>query len=126
MRDRMQAGDMVLFYHSGKRPSVVGTATVIREAYPDDTAWDPESRHFDPKSTPEKPLWYKVDVRLDRIFETPIYLDELKAIPELSGMMLLRKGNRLSVQPVSPREFQVILSRAAQSNPTTRSKRRSS
>ncbi len=112
LRDSIKEGDAVLFYHSRKNPSVVGIARVIRAGYPDHTAWDPSSRHHDPRSTPEKPIWYMVDIRLEEIFEDPIPLASLRNIPELKDMLLLRKGSRLSVQPVTPQEYSVILSLA--------------
>jgi predicted RNA-binding protein with PUA-like domain len=108
----MRPGDRALFYHSGKNPSVVGTVRVARAGYPDHTAWDAESGHHDPRSTPEAPVWYMVDIRLDEVFEEPLTLASLKAIPDLKDMVLLRKGSRLSVQPVTPREFEVVLSLA--------------
>ncbi len=111
LRDSFQVGDEAFFYHSGKDPAIVGVVTVVRCGYPDHTAWDPRSKHFDPRSTPEAPVWFMVDVRLKEVFETPLPLAELRKMPELRNMMLLRKGVRLSVQPVSPEEFQAVLSR---------------
>lgn len=122
IRDRMRNGDEVLFYHSGARPAVVGTARVVREACPDHTAWDPASSSFDPRSTAENPVWYMVDVRFEQEFPRPLSLAELKTLPELQGMMLLRKGNRLSVQPVSRVEYRVITSRALYSKRGTKRK----
>jgi len=112
LRDSIKEGDAVLFYHSRQKPSVVGIARVTRAGYPDHTAWDPSSRHHDPRSTPEKPIWYMVDIRLEEIFEDPVPLASLRNIPELKDMLLLRKGSRLSVQPVTPQEYSVILSLA--------------
>ncbi len=109
MRDDMKKGDRVLFYHSGKSPAVVGLATVVREGYPDHTAWDPESDHPDPKSTPDNPIWYMVDVRFDRKFDSPIPLSALRKEPVLTDMMLLKRGMRLSVQPVSRKAFDHIV-----------------
>ena len=109
MRDDMQVGDRVLFYHSGVKPSVVGTASVVKTGYPDPTARDPDSEHFDPKSTPEKPVWFMVDIRFDTKFPEPIPLAELRQVPGLENMMLLKKGMRLSIQPVTPEEFKIIL-----------------
>ena len=110
MRDRMKRGDRVLFHHSGgEPPAVAGTAVVVREAYPDPTAWDPADQHYDPKSSPDNPIWQMVDIRLDSIFAEPLSLAELRALPELKNMELLRKGSRLSVQPVSKLEFDAIL-----------------
>ncbi len=110
LRDEIQEGDRVLFYHSGRKPSVVGTARVVRKGYPDHTAWDPQSGHFDPKSTPDNPIWYMVDIRFESKFETPIPLAALRRFPELAEMLLLKKGMRLSIQPVTRSEFEFIAS----------------
>lgn len=109
MRDEMRVGDEVLFYHSNVDPSVVGTAVVVKAGYPDHTAWDPRSKYYDPRSTPENPSWYMVDIRLREKFESPIPLAELRAVPELADMLLLKRGMRLSVQPVRPDEYRVIV-----------------
>ena len=109
----MQRGDQVLFYHSNADPpSIVGIAEVVREAYPDQTAFDPKDSHYDPKSTRAKPVWDMVDIRLRRIFASPIPLDRLRDESRLRRMELLRKGSRLSVQPVRPEEWALILSLA--------------
>ena len=109
IRDDIKVGDGVLFYHSSSTPlGVVGSAQVVREAYPDHTAWDPSSEHPDPKSTPEKPLWYMVDIKHVRTFKEPLTLEELRTIPQLQEMVLLQKGSRLSVHPVAPKEFALI------------------
>ena len=108
LRDEIKEGDGVLFYHSSSKPmSVVGTATVVRKSYPDFTAWDPASEHPDPKSTPENPIWYMVDIQAVERFSTPVTLEEMRTVPQLTGMMLLRQG-RLSVQPVSEGEWETI------------------
>jgi len=110
MRDEMKKGDKVFFYHSNcKEPGIVGIAEVAREGYPDFTAWDPESKYHDPKSTPDNPRWYMVDLRFKRKLKRPITLREMKNHPELADMPLLRKGNRLSVMPVSKAEWDFIL-----------------
>jgi len=110
MRDDMRVGDRVLFYHSNaKPPGVVGTATIASEPYPDHTAWDPNSNYFDPRSTPEKPVWMMVDVRFESEFPALISLDQLRDVTGLEDMVLLRKGSRLSIQPVSKSEFEIIL-----------------
>jgi predicted RNA-binding protein with PUA-like domain len=109
MRDDMQPGDEVLFYHSGKKPAVVGTARVVTNGYPDHTAWDPLGEHFDPKSTPEKPIWYMVDIRFETKFFDPLPLSTLRRQPELESMLLLKRGMRLSVMPVAAKEFAFIL-----------------
>jgi predicted RNA-binding protein with PUA-like domain len=85
MRDDMQVGDGVLFYHSGKKPEVVGTARVVRTGYPDHTAQDPKNSHFDPKSTPENPIWYMVDVKFESEFKAPIPLKALRDVAALKG-----------------------------------------
>ena len=106
----MNKGDQVLFYHSNADPpAVMGIAEVVKEAYPDDTAFDRKDTHYDPKSTPAKPLWDMVDIRLVRIFPRPVGLDRLRQEPGLKRMELLRRGSRLSVQPVRPEEWQIVL-----------------
>jgi predicted RNA-binding protein with PUA-like domain len=110
MRDEMSVGDRVLFYHSSTaQPAIVGTATIARTAYPDPTAWDPNDSHYDPGSTHEEPRWFMVDIRLERIFPEVLPLEKLRGIAALKEMELLRKGSRLSVQPVRKGEFEAIL-----------------
>lgn len=109
MRDDMQRDDPVLFYHSGKDPAVVGTARIVRTGYPDPTAWNPQSKHFDSSSTPDKPVWFMVDIQLEKEFSRPVPLADLRKVPELKTMTLLRKGNRLSVMPVTAKEFHTIV-----------------
>ena len=104
----MRVGDRGFFYHSGADPAIIGLVRVVREAYPDHTAQDPENSHFDPRATPEKPIWEMVDVQLERAFPHPLRRRELAAFPELAGMELMRRGSRLSVQPVSPEAFAFI------------------
>ena len=108
----MKEGDLGFFYHSGKKPEIVAVVRVAREAYPDHTAQDPKNRHFDEKATPEDPRWYMVDVKLECILVRPIPLEELRKEPELEGMELLRRGSRLSVQPVEERFFRHIMDMA--------------
>jgi predicted RNA-binding protein with PUA-like domain len=97
----MKAGDMVLFYHSSTEPKgVVGVARVVREAYPDHTQFDPKSDHYDPKSKPDAPRWSMVDVEFVEKLGTTVTLDAMKADPKLAGMLVTRRGMRLSVQPV--------------------------
>lgn len=111
MRDKMKVGDLIFFYHSNcKPPGIVGIAEVASEAYPDHTAFDPTSDHPDPDSTPDNPRWYMVDVKFKEKFPKIISLDHLKQHPELEGMQLLRKGNRLSVMPVGKKEWDFITS----------------
>ncbi len=109
LRDEVQEGDGVLFYHSNAKPmAVVGTATVVRGGYPDHTAWDPGSEHPDPKSTPEKPLWFMVDIKAEQRFAHPVTMEQLRRTPGLEQMTLLRQG-RLSVQPVTAEEWESVL-----------------
>jgi predicted RNA-binding protein with PUA-like domain len=108
MRDDMKRGDRALFYHSGKHPSVVGTMTVLGKGYPDYTAQDPSGDHYDPKSTPDNPIWYMVDVRFDEAFSRPVPLKALREVPALADMLLLKRGNRLSVMPIAKDAFAII------------------
>jgi len=109
LRDEVRVGDRVLFYHSNiAEPAVVGIAEVVRAGYPDVTALDPQGSHFDPRHTPEKPVWYMVDVRYVRELPRPVTLAELKGIPELSELPLLNRS-RLSVQPVGAGAWSLIL-----------------
>ena len=109
MRDEMKQGDLVFFYHSSADPTaIVGVAEVVREGYPDPTALDPKDPHHDPKSKPESPSWYMVDVRAVEPLKRPLTLTELRSVKGLEKMVLLQKGSRLSVQPVSPSEWEII------------------
>ncbi len=111
LRDQMKKGDLAFFYHSNcKQPGIVGLMEIIRQGYPDHTAFDPRSKYHDPKSSPEKPRWYMVDIKLVKKFEQPVSLTELKRHPQLENMLLLKKGNRLSVLPISPDHWDFILS----------------
>lgn len=113
MRDEMKVGDMVLFYHSNaKPPGVVGLAEVASTPYPDYTAWDVDSKYFDSRSTPEKPVWMMVDVRYVSRFEELISLTEMRSNPVLEDMLLLRRGQRLSILPVQRFEYEAILAMA--------------
>jgi predicted RNA-binding protein with PUA-like domain len=109
MRDGMKIGDEILFYHSSTNPpGVAGIARVCREAYPDFTSWDPKSPYFDPRSTPTTPLWMMVDVEFVAKFPTYVPLERLRQTPALKTMLVLRRGMRLSVQPVTPEEFEKV------------------
>ena len=111
----MQVGDLVFFYHSSTEiPGVVGIAKVVREAYPDSTAFDKKNDHYDADSDPDKPRWYQVDVQLVRKFDRVISLEELRAHAsgKLKDMAVLKRGNRLSITPVTKSEWQFIESLA--------------
>ncbi len=113
MRDEMQVGDLVLFYHSNADPSgVAGVAKVAGKAYPDAAAFDRKSRYFDERSTPEKPLWFLVDVAFVAAFKEILSLEKIKQAKELEGIMVARRGMRLSIQPVSEAHFKHICSMA--------------
>ena len=110
MRDDMAIGDEVFFYHSNcKVPAIVGISRIVSEPYPDPTQFDPDSKYYDPKSDPEDPRWCLVDVEFVRKLEQPITLAELKEHPGLDGMILTRRGNRLSIMPVSDKHWDLIL-----------------
>jgi len=110
MRDEMRKGDLVFFYHSSTaEPGIVGIAEVVSDAYPDETAHDPENPHFDPRSKPENPSWHAVDIRAVEKFSRPVTLSELRTRPELEGLPLLQKGSRLSVQRVGAAEWNAVL-----------------
>jgi predicted RNA-binding protein with PUA-like domain len=113
LRDEMEKGDQVfLYYSSTDVPGIVALMKVVKEGYPDPTAFDRKHHHHDPDSDPEKPRWFMVDVQLERRLARVIALEELRkhATKELKNMILLRKGNRLSITPVEPAEWKFILS----------------
>jgi predicted RNA-binding protein with PUA-like domain len=111
MRDDMKLGDPVFFYHSSADPTaIVGVAEVVREGYPDPTAFDPRDSHFDPKSKPDSPTWIMVDLRAVERLARPVSLADLKGVKGLEGMALLQRGSRLSVQPVSASEWEIVYS----------------
>jgi predicted RNA-binding protein with PUA-like domain len=119
----MKLGDRVFIYHSNANPSgIAGLAEVARIAYPDHTAWDPKSDHFDAASTPEKPRWSMVDVRYRATFARFLPLDELRAIPELAGMVLFQRS-RLSVQPIADEHARFILALSTGKNGPNRRSR---
>lgn len=110
LRDELQRGDRVLYYHSNAAPSgVAGLARVVRAGYPDPTQFEPTDPGFDPRSTRAQPRWFAVDVQAVRRLPRFVSLAELRADRRLAGMQLLRKGSRLSVQPVTPAEWRVVL-----------------
>lgn len=110
LRDDIKKGDLGFFYHSScTPPGIAGIVEVVKEGYPDFTAWDPRSEHFDPKSSPENPIWYMVDVKLVEIFPRFVTLEEIKSHLKLKNMLINRKGNRLSITPVAKEEWKVIV-----------------
>lgn len=109
MKD-MEVGDEVLFYHSScEIPGVVGLAKVSEKAVPDPTQFDKKSEYFDPKATREKPIWYCVTVKFEKKFDSPVTLSDLREEKNLKTMLVLRKGQRLSIQPVTPKEFECVV-----------------
>lgn len=112
IRDDMQKGDLAFFYHSNcKTPGIVGICEIVSDAYPDHTQFDPNSRYFDPGSTPENPRWLMRDVKYRRMTKRLVSLTELKEyVEQLAGFALVRRGNRLSIMPVSREHWDFILS----------------
>jgi len=122
LRDAVRPGDGVLFYHSNADPpAIAGVAEIVDGGHPDPTAFDPAADHHDPKSRPDNPTWYQVTVRAVRPIDPPLGLSQLRAVSELAGMELLRKGSRLSVQPVTAGEWDTVLQLAGQAARTRRS-----
>ncbi len=110
IRDDMKKGDLAFFYHSNcAEPGIVGIMTIAREAYPDHTAFDPKEKYYDPKSDTDRPRWFMVDVRYKRKLNRTISLKELRTHPKLADLALLRKGNRLSIMPVTQQQWKYIL-----------------
>ncbi len=110
MRDEMQVGDGVLFYHSSAKPmAVVGLATIVGEAVPDTTAFDPAEKHYDAKSDPNNPAWLMIDIQGERELDRPVTLQEIKENPNLQGMLLVKRGMRLSIQPVTKEEWDEVI-----------------
>ena len=109
MRDQMKVGDKVFFYHSScPEPGIAGLASVIKRAYPDATQFDPKGKYFDPKATRENPRWFNVDVKFAKKSRLMGIL-ELRGYPELARMRILQRGNRLSITPVEPAEWDFII-----------------
>ena len=115
LRDDCRSGDLVIFYHSScAQPAAVGVCEIVKESYPDHTAFDPTSEHPDPKSDPQNPRWFMVDVQFKEKFKTPITLKDMRDMSELSGMRLLQRGNRLSLFPVEKHHFDFICTLGSQ------------
>lgn len=109
MRDQMHIGDLALFYHSNAHPSgVAGLCRISKEAFPDDSAWNPKSQYFDPKTKKDKPTWMMVQVEFVEKFSHFVSLQEMKERPEFKNMLVVQKGIRLSIQPVSKDDFELI------------------
>jgi predicted RNA-binding protein with PUA-like domain len=109
LRDELKLGDLVLYYHSNADPpGVAGICRVSRESYPDPTALDPSDPHYDPKATAAQPIWMAVDVEMVEKFPQLVSLDVLRAQPKLADLMVLRRGMRLSIQPVDPKHMDLI------------------
>jgi predicted RNA-binding protein with PUA-like domain len=115
MRDQMKPGDLVFFYHSNAEPSgIAGIAKVAGKSYPDPSAFDPKDVHYDPDSKKDNPAWYVVDIAYVKKFKRLLPLEELKKVKGLAKMPLLQRGQRLSVQPVGPEEWEIVCSIAAE------------
>jgi len=113
LRDEIRPGDRVLFYHSREEPmAIAGLATVVKAGAPDPSQFDPASKYHDEGASPEDPRWYGVEIRADERLDPPLTREELKASPALADMMLLKKGSRLSVQPVTAPEWEAVLALA--------------
>jgi predicted RNA-binding protein with PUA-like domain len=113
LRDQVKTGDQLFIYHSScPEPGIAGIARVVSDAYPDHTQFNPESHYYDPKSSAQNPRWLMVDVQLAEVFAEIVSLKQIKANPALEEMMLVRKGNRLSIQPVTPKHWQILLAMA--------------
>ena len=120
MRDEIKAGDGVLFYHSNiPSPVIVGIAEVVREGHPDETAMDLKSDHYDPRASRDNPVWYMVDIRYKADLPAPLTRNDLQQHPVLSQMDVLKKGNRLSVQPVTEQQWQAIMKLADINDPVS-------
>ncbi len=110
MRDQMKLGDRVFFYHSNCHPpGIIGIMEVVQESHPDMTALDPESKYYDPKASIDNPRWFQVAVKFVDKFHQLISLEKLRLTPGLEDLALLRKGNRLSIMPITPEQWSIIL-----------------
>ena len=109
LRDDVQVGDRVFFYHSREEPlGIFGTMEVVKRGYPDHTAFDPQSKYFDPGSKPETPRWYMVNVKLIQRFREPLTREQLAANRATAGMLVMKRGMRLSIQPVTEAEWRAV------------------
>jgi len=111
LRDQIKPGDLVFVYHSSADPTgIAGIAEVVRGGYPDSSAFDKKDSHYDPKSDPNSPSWYMVDIRAVEALPRFVTLEELRKVKGLEKMVLLQRGSRLSIQPVKPAEWEIIKS----------------
>lgn len=109
LRDTMQKGDLALFYHSSADPTaIVGICEIVSDPLPDSTAWDKDDDHYDPKSSPDNPIWYARKVKYIKPLTEPLTLQDARKVKGLDKMVLLQKGSRLSVQPVTEQEWKII------------------
>lgn len=116
LRDTIKKGDQVLFYHSNAEPpGIVGICQVVKEGYPDHTQFDESSKYFDPKSKKDDPRWYMVDVKFVKKFKSIVSLETLKSSSGLEEMMVTKRGARLSIQPVTEKEWKTVLKLAGES-----------
>jgi predicted RNA-binding protein with PUA-like domain len=121
MRDDMKVGDLALFYHSNATPpGVAGIVRISKEAYPDDLQFDSKSKYFDPKSKPDDPRWVMVDVTLEAEFKTFVTLEQIREDPRLADLLILRRGNRLSITPVEAKHFKHLCKLGGIKAPATR------
>ena len=112
LRDRVKLGDQVFIYHSScKSVGIVGLAEVVKEAYADHTQFNPESKYYDPKADPDKPRWYMVDIKFKQKFDNLLSLKEIKTMPEIKDIGLVKKGHRLSIMPVPQNEWDTLIER---------------
>jgi predicted RNA-binding protein with PUA-like domain len=125
MRDGMKLGDLVLYYHSRDNPAIVGIAKVVKESYPDATQFDSKSQYFDETSKKDDPRWMLVDLAFETKFDEPLALAALRSEKELAKMVLLQKGSRLSVQPVTEPEFQHVVTMAGNKDAAQKKARKS-
>ncbi|WP_416306884.1 EVE domain-containing protein [Neptunicella sp. SCSIO 80796] len=115
LRDEVKLGDQVFFYHSScKDVGIVGVAEVVKESYPDDSQFNPESNYYDPKANPDNPRWMMVDIKFKQKFDQILSLKQIKAMPEITEIGLVKKGHRLSIMPVTKQEWQFLYKAASE------------
>lgn len=113
LRDQVALGDKVFIYHSScKEVGIAGVAEVVRAGYPDESQFNPEAKYFDPKSSPDNPRWFRVDVKFEKKFAKVLPLKAIKANPDIQEIGLVKKGHRLSIMPVEPAEWDILITMA--------------